>query len=52
MLGLSTLKALRSIEAGDAKLSVASQLVDLPRRTDSAERIAELEQERRHCSRR
>ena len=45
MLGLSALKAIRGIRPTDGDLSVASQTVDLPRRTDSEERIAELEQE-------
>ena len=45
MLGLSALKAIRGIRPTDGDLSVASQTVDLPRRTDSAELIAELEQE-------
>jgi len=45
MLGLSTLKALRGIETRAAELSVASVSVELPRRTDVPERLAELEQE-------
>lgn len=45
MLGLSTLAALQGIGMGDADLSVASRTVQFPRRTDSLERIAELEQE-------
>ena len=42
MLGLSTLKAARDIETGDAKLSCARVELALPRRTDIPERIAEL----------
>jgi len=46
MLGLSTLKALRQIPTtAAAKLSVISETVDLPRRTDIPERIAALVQE-------
>ncbi|MEW6355576.1 MAG: hypothetical protein AB1696_04560 [Planctomycetota bacterium] len=45
MLGLSTLKALRDIQTKDADLSVASETVELPRRTDIPARIEELEQE-------
>ena len=45
MLGLSTLKALRDIKTGDARLNVISETIELPRRTDIPERIAELEQE-------
>jgi len=43
MLGLSTLKAVRSIETKDAKLSIISETLDLPRKADFDERIAELE---------
>ncbi|MCD6360458.1 MAG: hypothetical protein J7M38_06275, partial [Armatimonadetes bacterium] len=46
MLGLSTLAALRDIRTADADLSVARKVVDLPRRTDIPERLAELETER------
>jgi len=46
MLGLSTLKALRDIKTGDAEISVARKELDLPRRTDFPERLAELEAER------
>ena len=45
MLGLSTLKALRDIPTGDAKLTVISETIDLPRRTDIPERIKSLQQE-------
>ena len=45
MLGLSTLRALSNITCGDADLSVVNEPLDLPRRTDSEERIAALEAE-------
>ena len=45
MLGLSTLKALRDIQTKEAKLSVISETIELPRRTDIPERIAALRQE-------
>jgi hypothetical protein len=45
LLGLSTLAALRGLQTAAADLSVVNQPVRLPRRTDSAERIQELEQE-------
>jgi hypothetical protein len=45
VLGLSTLKALRDIKTADATLSVASETVALPRRTDIPERLAKMEQE-------
>ena len=45
MLGLSTLKALRDIQTKDVTLSIASETIALPRRTDIPERIAELQQE-------
>ncbi len=45
MLGLSTLKAVSSIETKDAKLSVISETLELPRKADFDERIAELEAE-------
>ena len=45
MLGLSTLKALRDVQTKDATLSIASETIALPRRTDIPERIAELQQE-------
>ncbi|HOM81844.1 MAG TPA: hypothetical protein PLU39_17520 [Armatimonadota bacterium] len=44
-LGLSTLRAARQIQTEDATISVASETVELPRRTDFPERIAELLQE-------
>ena len=45
MLGLSTLKALRDIQTGDATLTVASETVALPRRTDVPERVEALRRE-------
>jgi hypothetical protein len=45
MLGLSTLKAVRAIETKDATLSIISETLDLPRKADFDERIAELEAE-------
>lgn len=39
MLGLSTLQALRDIDVNDATLDVASEIIQLPRRTDIPERI-------------
>ena len=45
MLGLSTLEALRNIQTKDAKLSVVSETIELPRRTDIPERITALRQE-------
>lgn len=45
MLGLSTLKAVRAIETKDAMLSIISETLDLPRKADFDERIAELEAE-------
>lgn len=45
MLALSTLKALRTIKTGDAELSVLSEHVELPRRTDIPRRIEALKQE-------
>jgi len=45
MLGLSTLQALRQIRTGEARLSVASETIALPRRTDIPERIEALEGE-------
>ncbi len=47
MLGLSTLRALRDIETGDATLDVISETIRLPRRQDVPERVAELEAEQR-----
>jgi len=44
-LGLSTLKALRDIPTADATLSVASETVQLPRRTDIPERVECLRKE-------
>lgn len=48
MLGLSTLKAWREIPTKDAKLSVAAETIELPRRTDIPQRIASLLQEQSH----
>lgn len=45
MLGLSTLTALKGIQTTDARLSVLSETIKLPRRTDIPERIKALEQE-------
>lgn len=45
MLGLNTLEALGKIETGVARLDVVSETIRLPRRTDSDERIAELEEQ-------
>lgn len=45
MLGLSTLKALKTIQTGRASLGVASETVFFPRRTDIPEKIAELKNE-------
>jgi hypothetical protein len=45
MLGQSVLQVWRKIETACATLSVASQLVELPRRTDIPQRIAALTQE-------
>ncbi len=45
MLGLSTLKALRDIKTGAGRLKVINETLDLPRRTDFDERVAELEAE-------
>jgi len=45
MLGLSTLAALRDIQTKDARLSVASETVAFPRRTDAPERIEALQRE-------
>jgi hypothetical protein len=46
MLGLSAVKALKTISTSGAKLGIIHEKLELPRRTDSDERIAELEQER------
>lgn len=45
VLGLSALKAWRNVRTGDARLSVVSETVQLPRRTDIPKRIAALERE-------
>ncbi|MHB9071491.1 MAG: hypothetical protein ACYC54_14130 [Sedimentisphaerales bacterium] len=45
MLGMSTLKALEGIQTKDAGLSVISEIIKLPRRTDIPERIKSLQQE-------
>jgi hypothetical protein len=44
-LGRSTLLAARAIETGDATLNTISETIELPRRTDSLERIAALRRE-------
>ena len=44
-LGVSTVRALEGIPTGDATLSVASETVQLPRRTDIPERIESLRRE-------
>jgi hypothetical protein len=44
-LGLSTLKALRTIGTKDAKLDVVSETIRLPRRTDIPERIKALQED-------
>jgi hypothetical protein len=43
----STLDAYRDIQTGDADLNLVSETIELPRRTDSAERIAFLRNEQR-----
>ncbi|MCP4642554.1 MAG: hypothetical protein GY851_19070 [bacterium] len=45
MLGLSTLKGVRSIETQDATMSVVNEPIELPRKADFDERVAELEAE-------
>ncbi len=45
MLGLSTLRALRDIKVGEATLSVSSEIIQLPRRTDIPQRIDALLEE-------
>ena len=45
MLGLGTLKVLKDIRTKDAKLSVISETIKLPRRTDIPERIKSLQTE-------
>lgn len=45
MLGLSTLKGLRGIETTEGNLQVINETIDLPRKTDFDERVAELETE-------
>ena len=45
MLGLSTLKALGDIQTNEATLSVISETIRLPRRTDIPERVEEMQQE-------
>jgi hypothetical protein len=45
MLGLSTLKAWRGIQTAPGALKVVNETIQLPRRTDFDERIAELEAE-------
>lgn len=45
MLGLSTLKAVHAIQTNDAALSILSETIALPRRTDIPQRIEALRQE-------
>ena len=45
MLGLSTLDALKNIRTGEATLNVINEPLLLPRRTDSDQRIAALQEE-------
>ncbi|MCX5642024.1 MAG: hypothetical protein NTY10_02090, partial [Candidatus Omnitrophica bacterium] len=45
MLGLSTLKALKNIRTKNTSLSVISEMIALPRRTDIPKRVKELERE-------
>ncbi|MCA9448954.1 MAG: hypothetical protein KC931_17675, partial [Candidatus Omnitrophica bacterium] len=45
LLGLSTLKGWRNIKPGEANLRVLNETIDLPRKDDFEERIAELEAE-------
>jgi hypothetical protein len=45
ILGLSTLDAFRKIETGNARLSVISETVTFPRRTDIPDRIESLKRE-------
>jgi hypothetical protein len=45
MLGLSTLKALKKIKSAPAKLTVVSETIRLPRRTDIPQRIKSLQEE-------
>lgn len=44
-LGLSTLKALKDIQTTEGALSIISETIELPRRTDIPKRIEALEQE-------
>ena len=46
LLGLSVLAGLKGIQTGLADIAFLNEPLDLPRRTDSDERIAELEKER------
>lgn len=45
ILGLSTLKALRSIKPGKATINVVCKTIELPRRTDIPRRIKDLKRE-------
>ncbi|MCA9438743.1 MAG: hypothetical protein KC978_23355, partial [Candidatus Omnitrophica bacterium] len=45
MLGLSTLKAVRQIETKEGDLRVINETIELPRKTDFDEKVAELEAE-------
>jgi len=47
ILGLSTLKTLKDIQTADAKISVASETILLPRRTDIPMRIEMLKEEQK-----
>jgi len=46
LLAVSTLDAVRRIETGDAALNLICETIELPRRTDSRERIEALKKER------
>jgi len=46
LLGLSVLEGLKSIRTGPAEITIINEPLELPRRTDSDQRIAELEKER------
>ncbi len=45
MLGLSTLKAVRSIQTQEGELRVINETIELPRKTDFDEKVAELQTE-------
>lgn len=46
LLAVSTLDAVRRIETGDVAMNLICETIELPRRTDSCERIEALEKER------